>query len=321
MSKTMNQILELGQDADKLHPLAVKHYQEFLDDISKHVPLGNISESDMKESLSELDYYNYESSIQSLTKWLSKCFLTNDSSTLKVYPDSFPFWGTYGFKDLLLKVYERKQYRQMVADAQNRAQSEAYQTEMRHARFINDVNKCLKESRNRLAGLKKPQFKCPEWLRGYNPKTWCARIAVSSDWLSSKLDPLVAQERRNFPEVIRHTICCGNDYDIFFIPRATYERVSAKSIRKGIPVSGPSVACLHWWVEIYVIAIADIYLRNGIVNLTYDTGVMKQLRCRFENLGKVYAEPEFWKSQWVFYTPLLVLLSALGEALRTKMSK
>jgi len=193
-----------------------------------------------------------------------------------------------------------------------------YQTNKDHAQFIDDVNKCLAAYKKRLAGLQKPKFTCPEWLKGYNPKTWCDGIVVSSDWLNSRLKPLIAQERRNFPEAIRGMIAGSHDYETFFIPRAKYERVCPQSVRKGVSVSGPSVACLHWWVEIYVITIAEVYIMNGVVNLRYNTGVTKQLGCYYESLGKGYAQPDFWESRYVFYTPLLVLLSAAQGGVEDK---
>ena len=95
-----------------------------------------------------------------------------------------------------------------------------YQTGKDHARYIDDVNTGLAAYSKRLAGLQKPKFDCPEWLKGYNPKTWCDAIVVSGNWLSSKLGPLIAQERRNFPEAIRRMIAGNHDYQTFFIPRA-----------------------------------------------------------------------------------------------------
>lgn len=71
--------------------------------------LDKIADEDVKRFLSDWEYGEYEYAIKRLQEWLSRCLLGNKESTLSVYPRSFPVWGTWGFKSLLVKVYQRSQ--------------------------------------------------------------------------------------------------------------------------------------------------------------------------------------------------------------------
>ncbi len=180
-----------------------------------------------------------------------------------------------------------------------------------HRQFIKEVEGCLLACRKRLARVEKPPFHSPEWIKGYQPETWCSnRMEVAIDWLRGKTNPLISQVRQGFPEAIRHMVVAGNhQYQLWLIPRARYERSAEKKTHQGIAVPGTGVPCLHWWVEIYVMVSAEVCLRDGVVNLRYPTGVTKYIACSAEYLGKIYAQADFWQSQYIFYTPLVLLLS------------
>jgi hypothetical protein len=325
----MNQILELGQDVDKFHPLAVKHYQEFLDDISKDVPLGNITENDVKEFLSEFDYYNYQHSIKRLSEWLDKCLLSNDSSTLKVYPDSFPVWGTWGFKGLLLKVYQEKRRRKELKEAQADAQFQSYLDLMRrnrereearaqHENFIDKIVHSTDSFKVRLSKQKEPGFNnYPGWLQPYKPSLWCELPFPPKDWFSVELLVKIACEKSLLFEACRDHVNHKVTFLAWYVPSSvTYEVIAPPPSphSKGHPSKpGTGVPCLRWQMATYILSTAEFWLDNGIiVDERYDD--RWESRCKPENLGKLYGGPEFWKCQDAFTTPLsLLALLAWGK--------
>ncbi|MDP2919391.1 MAG: RuvA C-terminal domain-containing protein [Dehalococcoidia bacterium] len=324
MSKAMNQILELGQNADKFHPAAVKQYREFLDEIYEKVPLDTITDDDVKAFLSKSDFEDYQHSIKSLFEWLAKCLLTNDSSALKSYPPLFPVWGVFGFKNLLLKVYQGKLYRQMVADAQNREHldsrrrdREREEARIEHQQWVNRVNKSLDTLKANLSKNTMPEFQTPVWLKSYHPSVWVKQLSgPTKDWFTAKTSIIVAAYKVTLEKALRDHVYVQFFYWAYHLPAVQYQAVSPPLVSvKGHPLKvKPGVPCLKWLLATYIISVTEFWQAAGnITDRRY--GHDFQVQSSPEKLGTVYSGPAFWKYQDAFVTPLsLLALLAWGKA-------
>ncbi len=328
MSNTLNEILELGQDADKFHPDAVGSYRKFLDEIYEKVPLDTITGDDVKAFLSKSDFEDYQHSIKSLSEWLNKCLLTNDSSTLKVYPDSFPFWGTYSFKDLLLKVYQEKRRRKELKEAQADAQFQSYldsqqkerereKAKVEHQQWLDRVNKSLDTLKANLSKNTMPEFQTPVWLKSYSPSIWVKQLSgPTKDWFTLNTIVPIATNKLTLEEALRDHVDVRFFYQAYYLPAVQYEAVSPSLVSvKGHPLKAkPGVPCLKWRLATYIIAIAEFWCAEGIITTTR-YGYDFKVHCSPEKLGRVYSGPEFWECQNAFTTPLsLLALLAWGKA-------
>ncbi len=323
MSKTMNQLLQLGQNTEKFHPTAVKNYQEFLNDISKAVPLDAITEDDAKKFLFGSEYINYIDNISSLFEWLNKCFLNN-----KVYPDSFPVWGTSGFKGLLLRLYQRKLYCQMETDAHNReqvrAQQESRQKELEwqkaqveHQLWADRLNKSLDTLKANLSKNTCPAFQTPAWLKDYSPSVWIKEPSgPTEDWFTANKNIPIAANKSKLEKSLQNHVDISYFYQDYYLPSVQYETVSPQLVSvKGHPLkTKPGVPCLKWWLATHIISIAEFHVNDRTIpDVRY--GYELQGQCTPEKLGTVYYGPEFWKYQNALVVPVsLLAVLAWGKA-------
>jgi hypothetical protein len=328
MATSIAKILELGEHENKFHPTATKKYQEFLNDISKDIPLDTIAEKDAKEFLSEWDYHKYEQSKESLSEWLAKCRLTNDSSTLKVYPDSFPIWGTLGFKDLLMKVYQGKEIKKRIQEAEANAQFQAYldfqrktrereQARAEHQQWVDRLNKSLDTLKANLHKNTMPEFQTPAWLKSYSPSLWVKQLSrPTEDWFTLNNNIPIAANKLILEKALRNCVDVRYFYQAYYLPSVEYEMVSPPlvSVKGHLLKAKPGVACLKWRLATYVISIAEFELTEGtIIDTRY--GYDFEARCSPEKLGRVYSGPEFWQYQPAFITPIsLLALLAWGKS-------
>ena len=237
MTTSLVEILELGEYETKLHPTAVKHYRNFLYDISKDIPLDSITEDDVKEYLSNFDFWAYQSDIKSLTEWLSKCVLTNDEYTLKHYPDSFPIWGTFGFKDLLLKVYRIKtslkaqqqaeaNARKQVYVEQRRREQEKVQAIAEHKQWLANANNSWVTLKTNLSKNTAPKFQTPVWLNSYSPSKWVKQLPCpTTEWFNLKNKIPILANKLTLDNTLRNHLHIEFHYWDFYLPSVEYELV------------------------------------------------------------------------------------------------
>lgn len=303
MATTLDKFFELGEHEKLVHHLAVKNYRQFMDGIRNDVPLDKLTDEDVKQFLSDWDYGQYEYGVKRLQEWLEKCFLNNPESTLSVYPDSFPFWGTWGFKALLVKVYQRKQEHQMLLAAQKEREERAWlgkieeqarrkQAEKEYQEFLHQINQTIETLKKQLARSKKPNFSYPPWLAGYHPDLWCELTLPSEQKIEDWARPQI-QER--LPSTLRDFVEWDLDWQVQILPEAKYEVL-------GVP-------CLTWCFTVLILV--EVHLRLVESKFTKKFhGYAYPMKVEAEDLGLFYLGPALGGHQEGFTAPI-VLLSLL----------
>lgn len=324
MADSLAETMGLGIHANKFHPLALKNYQEFFDDISQQVPLNAMTEDDMKEFLSESEYADYESGKKSLYEWLNKCLLTNDESTLKVYPDRFPVFGVSGFKELLLKVCEKKKNQILLKKAKSDAEIRAYQDKQQkererkkaiaeHNEFYKGLERSFEDMKTRLAGIKKPGFDdYPDWIKPYRPGLWCELSFPPLGWKSSdELATVLAQKALLDADLFRHVIT-KITHGAWHIPKVIYEVIAPQpSSHSKESNSLKGTPCLQWLMDTYILSTIEFRSGGGTVS-DERYGWIWEMGINREYLGKAFSGPTFWECQPAFVTPVSLLAVLAG---------
>ena len=325
MGKTLAEILELGQDADNIHPAAVKEFGEFISKIQSRVDFRGITDEDMRTYLNDLDYQNLLAICQDLVKYLAKNRLTKDF-TVKDVTSLFPW--TYGFETLLKRVSGQKIYQNRLKEAKANAQCRAYQDSRRryreweeakaeHGQWLNRVNKSLETFQTNLGKNTKPKFQKQAWLKSYHPKVWVKHLSGPTiDWFTAKTSILVATYESTLEEALRNLVDVKFFYWDYHLPTVRYEAFSPPLVSvKGHPLKAkPRIPCLKWRLATHIISLTEFWQTEGTITDTrYDYDF--QVQSSSEKLGGVYSGPEFWEYQDVFVTPLslLAMLAWGGE--------
>jgi hypothetical protein len=289
MTTSLAKILELGQDAEKFHPLAVKHYRAFLDDIYKDVALDKLSDQDMKAFLSDWDYWLYQDALKSLGEWLNKCLMSNDKSTLSVYPESFPTFGTFWLKSVLLKASQAKHLQEIVATARKEREAEAMRAQSECYQYIMEIHSAVTKFKHHLTMEKKPPFTYPAALAAYSPNQWCkVQFPAKQDiagWARPKIEAMV-------PFILRGLVSWDLTSKVLYLPRCKYALAALPS--------------LEWWFKRMLLVKVSIRLIGGNLVRTF-RGYRFQFNLLPEDLGCLWLGPTWWDDEEVFATPVALL--------------
>ena len=173
MAMTLSNFFDPSGYEKEYHPVAIENYRQFLDDINKDVPPDTLTDEDLKAFLSDWDYWLYQDAVKTLMEWLGKCLMSNDESTLSVYPGSFPTLGTSGLKSALLKASQEKHLREMIATARKRREAEAMRAQSECNQYLMGIRSAIMKFKHDLTLEKKPEFSYPAALADYQPESWC----------------------------------------------------------------------------------------------------------------------------------------------------
>ncbi len=290
--------------------MAVKNYRCFLNDIRKDVPLDKLTDEDVKEFLSDWDYDQYEHGVKGLQEWLSKCSLDNSESTLSVYPNSFPTWGTWGFKALLVKVYQRKQQQLMLLAAQKEREERAWlakiekqargkQAEKEYQEFLYRINQTIKTFKKQLGKSKKPKFSYPAWLAPYDAHEWCKLTLPTEERIEEWARPQIQEK---VPSVLRDFVSCNLSSQMKTLPSAKY-KLAGKA----------AVPSLIWYFLVLVLVKADLRVIEKSFSREFH-GYEYTTKVEAEGLGSFYLGPALGGEREGFTTAIgLLSLLAKGE--------
>lgn len=308
MAITLDKFFELGEYEKLFHPVAIQNYRQFLDGICKDVPLDKLTNEDPKQFLSDFNYWQYEQGVKSIQEWQGKCFLSNDSSTLLVYPDSFPFWGTWGFKALLVKVYQRKQEHQMLLAAQKEREEQARlakieeqaqrkQAQTEHNQYLDRLSAAVEKFKAELDKSKKPKFFHPPELIKYGPDSWCELDLPGKEQIQNWAERKILEV---LPKILADLTRWELRWQLLVLPRAVYEMVD-------------SIPCLTWYSDTHLLVTADLELKKCVIKKRRP-GYTVEVQGEGEKLGTLYLEQFEWLTPGSFTTPIALLsLLAKGE--------
>ncbi|MFC1924062.1 hypothetical protein ACFLXA_01675 [Chloroflexota bacterium] len=307
------------EDAKKFDPVAIKNYREFIAGISNAVPLDTLTEDDVKKFLSGTSLWFYESSIKELAEWLDKCLLSNGETSLNIYRDSFPIFGTYGLKSSLIKVYNAKQAekraeelkkkeqlraedlkrqeRQRAAEAKKQEEIQTMldkavykMADKEHQGFITTMNKTVENFKLNLSVVKEPALIYPKWLDCYQVNQWCEIPLPDKKQVNDWATPLVFKK---VPDTIHQYVTLDISFKTQFVPYIQYEV-------QGIP-------CLNWWFKTVMVVRADVNIKdNTFTKKFYGHPFTMKFDSAF--LGQIYVGPCFWENNFGMAIPLVLLL-------------
>jgi hypothetical protein len=301
MAITLDTFFELGNHADRMHPTALKEYQQFIDDLSRTAPLDIIAYEDVERLLSDLDNWNYKKWLKGLEEWLTKCLASNSGKTPPVYPGALPYWSSWWIKRLLKKVGSLKREELALAAARERIKARAIQTEARKLQeekektiYVEKRNAAIEKFKEELAMSKKPAFSSYATVPAkYHPGSWCELESPTEIELDEWAAPRI---RKKTPQILREYISWDLDWWTQTIPYyARYEVI-------GVP-------CLIWCFKRMLILEAHLKLEERRYE-NYGLGLA--IKVKVEHLGSTYFGPLYWDDEEGFTTPI-ALLGTLAE--------
>jgi hypothetical protein len=298
MSVSLERFFHL--DEKHFHPLSVKNYREFLADIRKDVALDELTDEDAQEFLSDWDYTRYQDGLKSLREWLLTCLLENSEATLSVCPSSLPFWGTWGFKSLLMKVAHIKQQRQRILAAQKEMEARIHEAQIKKEaqweqaqreceEYVGEVCDAARRFKKKLAKTEKPAIDYPPQLLKHPPESWCDLTLPDNQQIEKWARPQVLGE---IPTILRGFASWMLNHEMHVLPHGIYAL-------EGVP-------CLIWHFSVVILVEARLRIKQ-LMRRRHFNGYTFKIMLAEQNLGSLWLEPAEWEVPESFTTPVALL--------------
>lgn len=175
--------------------------------------------------------------------------------------------------------------------------------------YIAGIQKAMDNFKAQLASSNKPEVTSPTWLHSYDIKMWANKTFPPNGWMTPKTELIIAVKKLGLPEDYRQLVYYKVSHEAHYIPTVHYQLIAPTPSyhSKGrAPKTGLGIPCLEWRLAVYIISVIEFWEREGTINWEWNE-FHNTLRFTGENLGKMYAGPEFWSYQTAFITPISLL--------------
>lgn len=178
-----------------------------------------------------------------------------------------------------------------------------------NAYFLKVKGSC-DDLRARLSKSKEPEFQYPNWLKDYDPNTWCDLPFPPENWITPEMLARAIFQKILLIDALQDKVDFKLTHGVWYVPSSVKYLVlpptASVSSKRRPQKTGDGIPSLQWVMATHIQTTAEFLETEGTISVKrYD--FTQCIRCIPENLGKIYDGPVFWKYQNAFVTPLNLL--------------